>query len=90
MLLVCQVVRRAAVHNNRGPVAVEVKTPVAAASQQPCKRECLFETVIEVERRLLVVVEGACARALQRLCDLIYSAVGVALLACSIPCRRER
>ena len=61
-LLVYQVVRRAAVHNHREPVAVKVKTPVAATSQQPCRRESLFEIVIEVEGRLLVVVGGACAR----------------------------
>ena len=64
-LFVYRVIRRAAVHNRREPVvAVGLKTPVAATSEQPCKRESPFEIVVEVEGRLFVVVGGACARAL--------------------------
>ena len=62
--LVYKVIRCGAVHNHREYVAVGVKPSVAATSQQPCKRESLFEIVIEMEGRLFVVVGGARARAL--------------------------
>ena len=38
-LVVYEAARRLAVHNHYEPVAVVVKTPFAAASQKPCKRE---------------------------------------------------
>ena len=50
-LVVYEVVRRAAFHNYREPAAVRMKTPLAAASQQPCKCKSLTEIIIEVEGR---------------------------------------